>query len=1141
MKKDTLIFITLLFFLCHPVLTNPGNDFQHRGTNNKSGWTIVNTYEINSHACGLAYDGELIYIGSMYGGQGPMMYTFDPVTEELEFLFEGEHDEARGLTYDGEHLWTINFTGASTPANAIQLDMDGNIISQFDLPGNYMSGIAYDDGNFRVATYHPNPGTIHYVDEQGNEISSFTPPTDQPWDLALQGDSIWIVDWWNDYIHLVENDGTLIESFPYDDHRASGILFDNVFLWYIGRDSYGNSTLYKVEPWGTGTPVIQLPNAHNFGNVTIGETAEWDMEILNTGTGNLVINDITFPINNEAFSVDVDFPITIEPEESDIVTVTFAPGEIAVYEKEMTVHSNDPQNSEVEVLLSGNGLADGAYLVTGQDIIDFGTVRINSTNRMYMELKNMGNEPLVFESIEFSPDYFYWDWTIEFPLSLDPVQKKELPFWFHPSVEGLIEGEATLIFNNEGQSPYTIIVKGVSEIKEFPIGEIIWDIVLPVGTADNPRAIMNIPDVTGNGFDDVIICSQGNNIMLFNGNACGTPELIWEAEIGTVEYPKAIALADDINDDGYQDFFIGTAYGDRAVTAVSSRTGEIIWRFETNIYGGGGWVYMIDVKYDYNDNGYKDVLAATGCDGQGTGPKRIFLLDGKTGEMIWNTSMGGAAFSVLAAKDFTGNGTPDVIGGGQTPGDQGRVIGINGANGNIEWEYITSGTSVWALEQIDDITDNGIKDIIAGSFNGFYYLLDVTNGEVVYSGNLGNAIIIDFWLAGDLNQDGYTDILPAYSTVPNAVAISGKDGQIIWSTPVADQPWSITPISDITGNGINDVAVGTLFQNNYVYFIRGSDGEIIETVAMPDAVDAIRAIPDITGDYSMEVVAASRNRYVATLSGGTDAVPQYYKVTFIVTDDNQPPKPLEGATIIIPATGDTLTTNEEGMAIIEELIEETYDFTVSKENYHDYEGTFVLDKDKTVEVAMSAEDLPQYLVTFVVTDDDEPANPLEEAAIEISETGDILTTDEEGMAEIKLKEGDYNYKVSKEGYDDFEGSFFLENENKTIEVIMKTDETQIPGMIDPKITKAYNFPNPFSEHTHIYFSLTQETIVSVYVYDMKGNRFKIIEPQLFHAGENTIQWNGTAPDGTPLIDGIYFFEILAGENIYRDKMLILRN
>ena len=1050
MKKFITLLLGVIVLTVMPFYVAGNSD----AIRDDGSWTIINQYEIHDNAGGLASDGNLIYIGSLYGGVGEQVYSFDPATEELEFLFSGPQDNTFGLTYDGEYLWTIS--REINPAHAVQMDMEGNQVSTIELDENFMSGIAWDDGTFWVGIYHPNPGTIQNIDLDGDEISSFVPPSDQPWDLAMQGDSIWIADYWNGEIHLVESDGTLVQSFPYDDHRVSGIYYDGVFLWYVGRTSTSESTLYQVDPWGVGTPVIQAPDSHHFGNVTLGDTEEWDMTIHNVGTGELVIDDITFPGGNESFYLDTTFPVTIQAEESTDITITFDPQEIHIFEKVMSIHSSDVATPVTEVLIEGNGLASGPYLQTYQELIDFGTVRLNSSTRDYLMLRNMGDEPLVIESIGFSIYDYWWDWTVEFPITLDPVELDSLAFWFQPATEGVLESNATLTFNNEEQSPYEVPLTGESVDMEFPLASVIWDIDMPGHPAlDNPRAILGVPDVNDDGVDDVLICTRGLSLYMYSGNASGTPDVLWEKQIGTVEYPKAVGLTDDLNDDGYLDIVIGTAYGDRAVTALSSRTGDIIWRFETNLYGGGGWVYMIDVSYDYNGNGYKDVLAATGDDGDGTGPRRVFLLDGSNGEVIWDTSMGGAAYSVLAVDDFTGDGVPDVVAGGQTPAQQGKVLGLSGATGDIEWEFSTAGTSVWALEQLDDITENGIRDVIAGSFSGHYYLLDVTNGEVVYSGNLGNALILDFWATGDLNDDGFADIIPSYSTVNQARAISGKDGQFIWSTEIADQGWAVSPMRDITGDGINDVAVGTLFNHNYLYFLGGADGAVLDSVPMPGPVDAIRAVPDILGNNAMEVIATSRNNYAAAFSGGTKVAQEYY------------------------------------------------------------------------------------FADFVVVDDQDPANPLEDATIVITQTGHTADTDEEGTASFELLEGQYDYSVSREGYFAQEGSFVLD-EDKTIEVQMIEDDTSLEDIVQGRLVKAYNYPNPFSDYTNISFTLTKAAKASVYVYDMNGRRFRIAAETTYQAGENVVQWNATGPEGTQMQDGIYIFEIQTDEGTYRDRMFLLR-
>ena len=316
---------------------------------------------------------------------------------------------------------------------------------------------------------------------------------------------------------------------------------------------------------------------------------------------------------------------------------------------------------------------------------------------------------------------------------------------------------------------------------------------------------------------------------------------------------------------------VGTAWGDRSIIALSGYSGEQIWKHQTNEYGDGGWVYQVDARYDYNDDGVADVLAATGNDQYGTGPIRVYCLDGLTGTSIWERPLGGPVFAVIGVEDFTGDGQPDVIAGASNSIEsEGYAYGIDGANGNKKWQFVVQGQSVWALAQLDDVDNSGTKDFIAGDFNGQYYIVDPASLLIHYTGGIGNYLILRFEVMDDVNMDGYKDVLVAHSGA-RAIVIDGAGGGMFINESIKDKSWCVARAGDLSGDGINDFFVGTLYSNNYVYMINGTHGNILYESNYGEALDAIGAIGDINGDGSTELIAGGRNGKVTCMSGGEDA------------------------------------------------------------------------------------------------------------------------------------------------------------------------------------------------------------------------------------------------------------------------------
>jgi hypothetical protein len=385
-------------------------------------WTIVQTFPIPEGASGLAFDGTYLYCG-IYGANGDEVYQIDPSdgTYQLQFSIASIGDSF-GMTYDGTNLWiTDHVTSPSIPATAIELDINsGAILSQFDLPAHYMSGIAYDNGDFWVAAYYDPDGQIYKVDNTGAVIQQFPAPDNQPWDLCLENDNLWMADYWGDALYKIDPvTGTLLETNASEGVDPAGIVWDGQYLWYCDNGAGGFDYLYKVDLAGMGTVegmvslvggsgniencIINIggftvtPDASGYYSITIA-SGTYTMTITLEGYQTLVIEDIVivegqttavditliylFPPQNLSYTIEEidvilewDAPQTTrdvvsykvyrdEEEIADVTELTFTDEDLtpAIYEYYVTAIYTDGQESEssntatIEITSSGNNI-----------------------------------------------------------------------------------------------------------------------------------------------------------------------------------------------------------------------------------------------------------------------------------------------------------------------------------------------------------------------------------------------------------------------------------------------------------------------------------------------------------------------------------------------------------------------------------------------------------------------------------------------------------------------------------------------------------------------------------------------------------------------------------------------------------------
>jgi hypothetical protein len=258
-----LIFLVLFFTL-----------ISYLHSQNTKDWSIVASYDIYGKSSGLAWDGSTYIYYGIYGTNGDQVYKFDPGNGTTTLQFSNPAiDDSYGMTWDGQHIWIIDQPASSAnPALATEMDLSGSIISTITLPDHYMSGIAYDNGDFWVCTYYPDPGTIYKINSSGTVLAQFQSPGEQPWDICMENGDLWVADYYDHMLYKIDISGNILESHPAENIKPSGIVFDDNYLWYCdGEISTNPSNLYKVNLGGAGTPAINIPVAlHDYGIVTIG-------------------------------------------------------------------------------------------------------------------------------------------------------------------------------------------------------------------------------------------------------------------------------------------------------------------------------------------------------------------------------------------------------------------------------------------------------------------------------------------------------------------------------------------------------------------------------------------------------------------------------------------------------------------------------------------------------------------------------------------------------------------------------------------------------------------------------------------------------------------------------------------------------
>lgn len=228
----------------------------------------------------------------------------------------------------------------------------------------------------------------------------------------------------------------------------------------------GDQEFQELQP-----DILARPEVLDFGGVVADYTSDGLLEIINAGQGQLDISAITLTSDTPGVFELGEWPLNITTKTSYNLPISFTPPDPLPYSATLTISTNDEDDPEYEVTITGNGLNEPTPNIECTPVsMDFGTVVAGDAETDWITCENIGDDELSITGTTLSGSGEFQLINDPTGLTLDPGESTQLILIYAPTGEYGANGTLTLTSNDpdEPTLDFTLLGNGGGDY-EYPI------------------------------------------------------------------------------------------------------------------------------------------------------------------------------------------------------------------------------------------------------------------------------------------------------------------------------------------------------------------------------------------------------------------------------------------------------------------------------------------------------------------------------------------------------------------------------------------------------------------------------------------------------------------------------------------------